>query len=78
MTNGSVAENEPFGEVRRKAFGVLDPASLNSVADYVATKARFDETALRGYWEGKALLHRHIPNFSGPSASVLQISGSCP
>jgi hypothetical protein len=37
----SVAESEAFGEVRRKAFEVLDPASLNSVADYMVTRARF-------------------------------------
>ena len=49
FTDGSIAESEPFGEVRRKAFEVLDPASLNSLADYMVTRARFDETAFQ--WE---------------------------
>jgi TnpA family transposase len=35
----------PFEEVRRKAFALLPAAKLDAVADYLATKARFDEKA---------------------------------
>jgi hypothetical protein len=67
FTDGSVAENEPFGEVRRKAFEVLDPASLNSVADYMVTKARFDETAFQ--WEH---IDRVAPRFKRHLRPILQ------
>jgi hypothetical protein len=67
MAYGSVAENEPFGEVRRKAFEVLDPASLNSVADYMVTKARFDETAFQ--WEH---IDRVAPRFKRHLRPILQ------
>jgi hypothetical protein len=49
FTDGRVAESAPFGEVKRKAFEVLEPARLNAVADYMATNARFDEIAFQ--WE---------------------------
>jgi hypothetical protein len=67
FTDGSVAESEPFGEVRRKAFELLDPASLNSVADYIATKARFDETAFQ--WEH---IDRAAPRFKRHLRPILQ------
>ena len=67
FTDGSVAESEPFGEVRIKAFAVLDPARLNSVADYMATKARFDETAFQ--WEH---IDRAAPRFKRHLRPVLQ------
>ena len=67
FTDGSVAESEPFGEVRIKAFAVLDPARLNSVADYMATKARFDEAAFQ--WEH---IDRAAPRFKRHLRPVLQ------
>jgi hypothetical protein len=67
FTDDSVAESEPFGEVRIKAFAVLDPARLNSVADYMATKARFDEAAFQ--WEH---IDRAAPRFKRHLRPVLQ------
>ena len=67
FTDGRVAESELFGEVKRKAFEVLEPARLNSVADYMATKARFDEAAFQ--WEH---LERAAPRFKRQLRPILQ------
>jgi Tn3 transposase DDE domain/Domain of unknown function (DUF4158) len=47
FTDDGVAGNVSFEEVRRKAFTMLSAERLNSVADYLSTKARFDETAFQ-------------------------------
>ena len=67
FTDDSVAESEPFGEVRIKAFAVLEPARLNSVANYMATKARFDEIAFQ--WEH---IDRAAPSFKRHIRPILQ------
>ena len=43
----ALPEAMPFEEVRRKAFALLPAARLDSVAEYLATNARFDETAFQ-------------------------------
>ena len=45
FTDEGIAGSLPFAEVRRKAFALLDAARLDAVAEYLATKARFDEKA---------------------------------
>jgi Domain of unknown function (DUF4158) len=45
FTDEGIAGSLPFAEVRQKAFAMLDAARLNAVAEYLATKARFDEKA---------------------------------
>ena len=49
FTDDGVAGSTSFEEVRRKAFAVLSAVKIDSVADYLSTKARFDETAFQ--WE---------------------------
>jgi hypothetical protein len=45
FTDEDIAGSLPFEEVRRKAFALLDAARLDALAEYLATKARFDEKA---------------------------------
>jgi TnpA family transposase len=45
FTDDAIADSLPFEEVRRKAFALLDAPRLDAVADYLTTKARFDEKA---------------------------------
>jgi len=45
FTTDGIAGSESFDDVRRKAFALLSPARLDAVAEYMATKARFDEKA---------------------------------
>jgi TnpA family transposase len=45
FTDDGIDGGEPFEEVRRKAFALLSPTRLEAVAEYMATKARFDEKA---------------------------------
>jgi TnpA family transposase len=47
FTDDDVAGNAPFEEIRGKAFTVLDATKLDSVAEYLTTSARFDETAFQ-------------------------------
>ena len=49
FTDDSVLGTAPFREVRRKAFAMLGKARLGSMAEYLTTTARFDETAFQ--WE---------------------------
>ena len=49
FTDDSVPGTAPFREVRRKAFAMLGKARLDSMAEYLTTTARFDETAFQ--WE---------------------------
>jgi TnpA family transposase len=49
FTDDGVAGSTSFEEVRRKAFAMLSAVKIDSVADYLSTKARFDETAFQ--WE---------------------------
>lgn len=49
FTDDSVPGTAPFREVRRKAFAMLSAARLESMAEYLATAVRFDETAFQ--WE---------------------------
>ena len=45
FTDRGIAGSTPFEKVRRKAFAMLPAARLDSVAESMTTKARFDETA---------------------------------
>ena len=45
FTDEGIAGSLPFAEVRRQAFAMLDAARLDALAEYLATKARFDEKA---------------------------------
>jgi len=47
FTDDSVPGTAPFREVRRKAFAMLGKARLDSMAEYLTTTARFDETAFQ-------------------------------
>jgi TnpA family transposase len=49
FTDDGITGTVPFEEVRRKAFAVLSAPRLDSLAEYLATTARFDETAFQ--WE---------------------------
>ena len=49
FTDDSVPGTMPFREVRRKAFAILGKARLDSMAEYLTTTVRFDETAFQ--WE---------------------------
>ena len=54
FTDDSVRGTAPFREVRRKAFAMLSAARLESMAEYLATTARFDETAFQWGYIDKA------------------------
>ena len=47
FTDDSVPGTAPFREVRRKAFAMLSAAKLDSMAEYLTTTARFDETGFQ-------------------------------
>ena len=47
FTDDSVRGTAPFRDVRRKAFAILGKARLDSMAEYLTTTARFDETAFQ-------------------------------
>jgi TnpA family transposase len=47
FTDDTVAGSTPFEDVRQKAFAMLSAARLDSVAEYLASKARFDEVAFQ-------------------------------
>jgi len=49
FTNDSIPEETPFHQVQAQAFSILERPKLDFIADYIATKARFDETAFQ--WE---------------------------
>ncbi len=49
FTDDSISGTAPFREVRQKAFAMLSAARLDSMAEYLTTTARFDETAFQ--WE---------------------------
>jgi len=49
FTDSSIADNTPFHQVRKKAFGFLERQEIDFMADHMATNARFDETAFQ--WE---------------------------
>jgi len=49
FTDDSIAESTPFLEVRAKAFDILDRQKIDTLAEHITTKARFDETAFQ--WE---------------------------
>ena len=49
FTNDTIAAEMPFEKVQAKAFGILPRQKLDFIADHIATKARFDETAFA--WE---------------------------
>ena len=49
FTNDSIAEETPFHQVQAQAFSILERPKLDFIADHIATKARFDETAFQ--WE---------------------------
>jgi hypothetical protein len=54
FTDDGIAGSLSFEEVRRKAFAMLDAARLDAVAEYLATKARFDEKAFEWQYLDKA------------------------
>ena len=47
FTDDDVAGSVPFEEVRKKAFAVINAAELEFVAQYLATRAGFDETGFQ-------------------------------
>jgi len=47
FTDEGIAGSLFFEEVRRKAFGMLDAARLNAVAEYLIAEAQFDEKAFQ-------------------------------
>ena len=47
FTDDDVAGSVPFEEVRKKAFAVMNAAELEFVAQYLATRAGFDETGFQ-------------------------------
>jgi TnpA family transposase len=49
FTNDRIAEQTPFHQVKAKAFSILQPQKLDFIADHIAKKVRFDETAFQ--WE---------------------------
>ena len=49
VTDDDIGDAVPFREAREKAFGILEREKLASVADQIATKTGFDETAFA--WE---------------------------
>ena len=49
FTDDSISERTPFQDVRAKAFAILEPQKIASIAEHLTTTARFDETALQ--WE---------------------------
>ena len=58
FTNDNFAENTPFQQVQAKAFKILPREKLDSIADHITTKGRFDETAFA--WEHIDRLSPHI------------------
>ena len=67
FTDSGVAGSAPFEEVRRKAFALLDAPRLDSVAEYLTTTARFDETAFQ--WQH---LDKAAQRFKLPLRPILQ------
>ncbi|WP_309710000.1 Tn3 family transposase [Armatimonas sp.] len=67
FTDSSVAGSASFEEVRRKAFALLDAKRLDSVAEYLRTTARFDETAFQ--WKH---LDKAAQRFKLPLRPILQ------
>lgn len=49
FTDDSIATNTPFQNVQTKAFAILERQKLVDIADQIATKTKFDETAFQ--WE---------------------------
>ncbi len=49
FTDDTIAEDTPFQELQTKAFAILERPKLDAVADQIATKISFDETAFQ--WE---------------------------
>jgi len=49
FTDTNIADDTPFYQVRRKAFGLLERQEIDFMADHIVTNARFDETAFQ--WE---------------------------
>ncbi len=47
FTTDQAAPTTPFEAVQAQAFAILDRQRLDRLADYIATEARFDETALQ-------------------------------
>ena len=67
FTDPGVAGSAPFEEVQRKAFALLDATRLDSVAEYLTTTARFDETAF-----GWQHLDKAAQRFKLPLRPILQ------
>jgi hypothetical protein len=47
FTDGHIAPQTPFQDVQTHAFGILERPKLEFIADHLATRARFDETAFQ-------------------------------
>lgn len=47
FTDERIAAQTPFQDVQAQAFGILEREQLDSVADQIATRGRFDETAFQ-------------------------------
>jgi TnpA family transposase len=49
FTDNSIATNTPFQDIQARAFSILERKKLMTVADQIASDAKFDETAFQ--WE---------------------------
>jgi len=64
FTDDSIATNTPFQNVQTKAFAILERQKLVDIADQIATKTKFDETAFQ--WEHIEKLSRQFKRHLRP------------
>ncbi|MFZ3579524.1 DUF4158 domain-containing protein [Virgibacillus sp. DJP39] len=49
FTDDNIAKETPFGDIREKAFAILERQKLDNVAEQITSNAKWDETAIQ--WE---------------------------
>lgn len=64
LTDDDIAADTPFGDIQKKAFSILEPQKLASLADQIVTNANWDETALQ--WEHVDQLARQFKRHLRP------------
>ncbi|MEE9272179.1 MAG: Tn3 family transposase [Robiginitomaculum sp.] len=69
-----VADDEPFHEVRRKAFSILRPEKLDHVANHITSQIVFDEKAFQ--WEHIDKLGSQFKRYLRPILSSVDIMGT--
>ena len=72
LTDDTVAEDTPFQEIQAKAFAILARQKLDAVADQIATKVSFDETAFQ--WEHADKLAHQFKRNLRPVLSTIELA----